>query len=338
MGLISTTTKQIKESPAYLVSLVIFCFGMAVLIPESSSIIGAFFLMPFALWPLVISMMVASQAPRRSSQNIITIGSVLYAAWFGYTYLNAFYWNLDPQSGLALIFVGIYSLPVMFPLWLIAMFLSRGKKWKGDHVEKSIQTGGSSGGPIACLLLMSIPFVTGCSGRMSEHYPSAHAGLNGGFEGTQSGYPVNWMLYTPKTVPGADFDLLMDEGEVQSGERSLKVVVRDCSDVGGWRSPGFCRELKAKPGATYKIQFWVKQDSGTFTFQAGGINAKRGDYSEKQIVSESSGSWKQYTYTCKVPEAYERLRLEWNAIQPGQYWIDGLTVEEVSEMSERVLR
>lgn len=181
------------------------------------------------------------------------------------------------------------------------------------------------------LLWVVMVLGAGCSGRLSEHFTSDKAGLNGGFEVVESGLPVNWLLYTHNTVPDADFDVLVDEEEMKSGKRSLKYVVRDCSDTGGWRSPGFCRELEAKPGVRYQVQFWARQDGGAFTFQLGGVTAKRGDYAEKQVISETSDQWKQYTYTYKMPEAFDRLRLEWNAIQTGQYWIDDLTVKEVSE-------
>jgi len=38
---------------------------------------------------------------------------------------NAMFVNRDPQSGLALLVVGIYALPVLLPLWITAVLLNR---------------------------------------------------------------------------------------------------------------------------------------------------------------------------------------------------------------------
>ena len=93
--------------------------------------------------------------------------------------------------------------------------------------------------------LISCAFLVACS-AMSQTESDPSAGFNGGFESERSGLPVNWILYTPETVPEADFDLVVDSGDFHSGVRSLKFVVRECSGVGGWRSPGFCNEFPPK--------------------------------------------------------------------------------------------
>jgi hypothetical protein len=38
---------------------------------------------------------------RKHAQTLLTTSSVVYAAWFGYGYLQAFYLNPDPQSPIA---------------------------------------------------------------------------------------------------------------------------------------------------------------------------------------------------------------------------------------------
>ncbi len=61
----------------------------------------------------------------KKSQLTLTIGSILYAAWFIFAYLDIFYWHLDPQSAVGLLLVGIYSLPIMGVIWMIAALFNK---------------------------------------------------------------------------------------------------------------------------------------------------------------------------------------------------------------------
>lgn len=106
---------------AFWVACLIFIVGSVLLLKESSSIGGVFFFLPFSLGPLFVSAILSLYSGSRSSRVISTLGSVLYGIWFGYIYMSAFHWYSDPQSTIALVFVGIYSLPVMIPVWLIAL-------------------------------------------------------------------------------------------------------------------------------------------------------------------------------------------------------------------------
>ncbi|MEA1973046.1 MAG: hypothetical protein U9N34_07130 [Candidatus Cloacimonadota bacterium] len=46
---------------------------------------------------------------------------------------------------------------------------------------------------------------------MSEKETDISAGLNGGFEISKNVLPVNWLMYTNKTVSEADFTIELDE-------------------------------------------------------------------------------------------------------------------------------
>jgi hypothetical protein len=113
------------KTPAFIVTCVIIALGIFALMSESSSLSGALFFTPFALGPLFISLFVASINPVRTSQIILIAGSILYATWFAFVFLSAFYWHIDAQSAIALLFIGIYSLPLMIPVWLIAFWLNK---------------------------------------------------------------------------------------------------------------------------------------------------------------------------------------------------------------------
>jgi hypothetical protein len=111
---------------------VVIGFGIFALMSEAEPLSGAFFFVPFSLGPLFISLILAFISPIRSCQTTLVVGSLLYAAWFGFVFLNAFYLHLDPQSALALLFIGIYSLPVMIPIWLVTLALKHHNKNKGE--------------------------------------------------------------------------------------------------------------------------------------------------------------------------------------------------------------
>ena len=83
---------------------------------------------PFSLFyafPLIVSIMLSVYTRNSFSQIILLMASLLYGIWFAYAVYDAFYVNTDPQSGLVLIFVGIYALPVLLPLWITAYVLNR---------------------------------------------------------------------------------------------------------------------------------------------------------------------------------------------------------------------
>jgi hypothetical protein len=107
--------------------LVVYCSvcaitaGLAVLaIKGSTAWAAVLFLAPFSLGPLLITLILAFFCERAVSLALLLASTCLYSAWFAYVYLDAFYWHVDPQSAIAMVVVGIYSLPVMLPLWSVA--------------------------------------------------------------------------------------------------------------------------------------------------------------------------------------------------------------------------
>ena len=68
---------------------------------------------------------------------------------------------------------------------------------------------------------------------MSEQIRDNSAGINGGFEVSKDGLPVNWLMYTSSTVPKADFEIILDKKDFKEGEQSLRFDVKECEDIGG---------------------------------------------------------------------------------------------------------
>ena len=166
---------------------------------------------------------------------------------------------------------------------------------------------------------------------MSETFVDKAAGMNGSFEVTKSGLPVNWHFYTRKTVPSGDFDILIDTKEFKDGKQSLKFAVRACSGTGGRLSPGFSQEFEAKPGETYKVSFWVKNDGSEFIVRVGGVSAFKGEYETVVKSKEKIDAWRQFEITYTIPEKMKALRFEMNILKPGSFWIDDIKIEKVSD-------
>ena len=165
--------------------------------------------------------------------------------------------------------------------------------------------------------------------RMSEQIRDKAAGMNGSFEISKSGLPVNWLVYTPETVPKGDFDIIIDTTEYKDGKKSLKFLVRECLSVGGWWSPGFCNEYPALPGEIYKISFWIKNHESEFFIQIGGVSANRGEYDTIVKSQETLDTWQLFEYYYTIPEKMKAIRIELNILQPGTFWIDDLMIEKV---------
>lgn len=162
---------------------------------------------------------------------------------------------------------------------------------------------------------------------MSERFEDMHSGMNGGFEHAISGLPANWLLYTPKTVPEGDFEIVIDTSEYTEGRQSLKFVVRQCTPDGGWHSPGFCNEFAAQPGTTYRVSFWVKNNESTFIVRIGGISSTTGQYETIVKSDELIDSWKLFEYNYTIPEKMNSIRFELSILQPGIFWIDDVRIE-----------
>ncbi|MDZ4848888.1 MAG: hypothetical protein SGI77_06315, partial [Pirellulaceae bacterium] len=63
-----------------------------------------------------------SRKPPTVSTGRAFISSVIYLAWTVFVLVTAFLIYPDPQSGIALLFIPIYSLPVMAIAWLLALW------------------------------------------------------------------------------------------------------------------------------------------------------------------------------------------------------------------------
>jgi hypothetical protein len=182
-------------------------------------------------------------------------------------------------------------------------------------------------GPLVALCLVAL---IGCGSPFSESVMDESAGLNGGFETVKDGLPVNWLTYTANTTKDGDFDIVFDTDNPKEGDQALRFDIRTCSDIGGWASPGFTREIDVETGKTYRLSMWIKNDGCTFNVSAGGVSAMEGDM-ETVLESSDSGDWQLIEYTHTSPEEFDRLRFQVSITSPGTFWVDDVKVEELKE-------
>ena len=178
-------------------------------------------------------------------------------------------------------------------------------------------------------LVMGVGVLLGGCSKMSETVRDEAAGLNGSFEVTQAGLPVNWLLYTPATVPTGDYELIVDTAEYKVGKQSLKFLVRACAPTGGWHSPGLAQEVEAAPGQTYKASFWVRNEGAAFRVRLGGVKPFEGQMETVVASGDTIEPWQYFEYEYTMPQGFDRLRFELNILQPGAFWIDGIEIEEI---------
>ena len=101
---------------------------------------GTLFFLPFYSFPLIVNLVLSFKWKYFWSHVILAVSSLLYGLWFAYAMYDAFYVHLDPQSALIILFVGIYSLPVMVPAWIVASLLNSHYIKKNPNPETTAST------------------------------------------------------------------------------------------------------------------------------------------------------------------------------------------------------
>jgi hypothetical protein len=105
---------------AFFITMAVAVIGSIVLCSLATPFVAGLLLAPFSFGPLVVTAGLAIALRSRPAQIVLSLSSILYAAWFGYVYAQAVHINPDPQSPIAFLFVGIYAVPVLVVLWIAA--------------------------------------------------------------------------------------------------------------------------------------------------------------------------------------------------------------------------
>jgi len=184
---------------------------------------------------------------------------------------------------------------------------------------------------VNALILGLFLILTACQ-QMSEKETDKSAGLNGGFEISKNDLPVNWLMYGPKTVPNADFEIGLDKNTFKEGKQSLRFDVKNCSSTGGWGSPGFTNEFfetgKFEGEGIYKLSFWIKNNGTKFRVNAGGVSPFEGNMKVLMESDEQIDDWRYLEYKINIP-IDRHLRMELNVLKSGTLWIDDVQIVKI---------
>lgn len=180
------------------------------------------------------------------------------------------------------------------------------------------------------LLLGALSLQTSCGAQMSEYAYKASAGINGGFETSKNNQPVNWYLYTPRTVKNGNFTLGMEVLDVAEGKQSLVFKVKECSAKGGRFSPGFCNEFDVVPGSTYRIRFKVKNEGATVSIHINAVSATKGGEVKRALIADTNGAWQEVSYEYTVPDNFARIRFELNILSAGTVKVDDFSLAAIA--------
>jgi len=112
-----------------IIAWVSVCVALA---SKTESAMGILFFVPFTLGPHAVSHWLCFRLQSRWAAILLGIGMLAYMSWFFFVYIDVFYVHIDAQGPIALLFVGIFSLPVMIPVWLGTLALERSAKVKGE--------------------------------------------------------------------------------------------------------------------------------------------------------------------------------------------------------------
>jgi hypothetical protein len=126
---------------------------------------------------------------------------------------------------------------------------------------------------------------------MSESKIDQSIGMNGSFEYIKNGLPINWLVYTSKTTPSGTFTIQAGTTIKKEGKQSLHFVVKECSDKGGWYSPGIAQEINVLVGEKYLIQAWIKNNQSTIAFKVNAVDAKHEAEVTETFLSENYNEW-----------------------------------------------
>lgn len=154
------------------------------------------------------------------------------------------------------------------------------------------------------------------------------AGLNGGFETTETGYPVNWAFF-PNPESDSTIQIVLDSARVVEGAHSLQVVVRPNDRLPVLRS----RRFSVEPGRYYRL-------SGSFLNEGCHVQVNRivqnghgnTDRRRDLIVNTSASSpeWATFEETISVAADEGNVLLVIMIGASGTVWFDDVKIEELT--------
>lgn len=108
-----------------IISHVFLILSLVVLARTATDLSGMLILAPIILGPFIINTILAHVLTTVVATRILFAASLLFIAWAAFVYVQAFILYPDAQSGIALLFIGIWAFPIMAVLQIVAVVLHR---------------------------------------------------------------------------------------------------------------------------------------------------------------------------------------------------------------------
>ena len=170
-------------------------------------------------------------------------------------------------------------------------------------------------------------FVMSCGSDELSIGDSA-SGLNGGFETTEHGYPVNWAFF-PNPETDSALQVVLDSEDVAEGAHSLKVVVGPSEVLPAIRS----RRIPVQPGRDYRLAMSVKNEGCDIQVNriVQGPHGKT-VHRRDMIISTSASlpEWETFEEILSVAPDEGNVVLVVMLGASGTVWLDDVRVEEVA--------
>lgn len=113
------TWAQRIGKPAIITTSIVAVLGGLSLFAIADSVLGVAFFIPFSLGPLAITGLFGCVLASRIPQWILASSSICYGVWFAFMYV-ACVTSSSSTGALGFLFIGLYSLPVLFFFWIAA--------------------------------------------------------------------------------------------------------------------------------------------------------------------------------------------------------------------------
>ena len=79
------------------------------------------------MWPFAVNLVFAVMWRRAASQALLIVVPAAYGIWYRMVWADI-QKHMDPQSGIMILFIGIYAFPVLALLWGIGGYLESKRK------------------------------------------------------------------------------------------------------------------------------------------------------------------------------------------------------------------
>lgn len=179
-------------------------------------------------------------------------------------------------------------------------------------------------GTVARAALLLALFAFGCD-TISVRERDDTAGLNGGFEITRNGLPVNWYFYRAPLEDGSA-QVRVETADRVEGMRSLRLDVQSVDTAARARLTGFFQVVPAQAGRTYLVSLWLKNPEAPIRLI---LRSERPQDASDPMIADlpPNADWQPYEYTWTVPPEYENLRIEMQPLGPGTFLLDDVRID-----------